>query len=44
MLPYGRPDPEMEKRMLALEAEDLQTQLDTVRKRLGEIDVAPSSS
>ena len=41
---YERPDPEMEKRMLARQAEDLQAQLDAIRKRLAEIGTAPSSS
>ena len=43
-LPHGRPDPEMAQRMLARQAEDLQTQLDVVRMRLEDIDNTPSSS
>jgi len=39
-----RPDPETDKRMLKRQAEDLQMELDTVRKQLGEIDVKSSSS
>lgn len=42
--PYGRPEPEMEKRLLERQAEDLQMQLDAVRKQIGAIDVAPASS
>jgi hypothetical protein len=42
--PDDRPGPEMEQRMLARQAEDLQTQLDAVRKRLADIDTTPSSS
>jgi hypothetical protein len=34
----------MEKRLLERQAEDLQMQLDAVRKRIGAIDVAPTSS
>jgi prefoldin subunit 5 len=34
----------MEKRLLKRQAEDLQIQLDAVRKRIGEIDGAPASS
>lgn len=41
---YGRREPEMEKRLLERQAEDLQMQLDAVRKRIGAIDVAPTSS
>ena len=37
-------DPEMEKRILRRQADDLQIQLDAVRKRLDEIDTTPSSS
>lgn len=40
----GRPDPETDKRMLKRQAEDLQMELDAIRKRLGEIDVKPSPS
>ncbi len=43
-LPYGRPDPEMEQRMLVRQAEDLQTQMDAVRKRLEDINTAPEST
>ncbi len=50
-MPYGidttmfdRSDPEMEKRILRRQADDLQIQLDAVRKRLDEIDTTPSSS
>lgn len=42
--PHDRPGPEMEQRMLARQAEDLQLQLDAVRKRLADIDTAPVSS
>lgn len=42
--PDDRPDPEREQRMLVRQAEDLQTQLDAVRKRLEDIDTTPSSS
>jgi hypothetical protein len=42
--PHGRQNPEMEQRMLARQAEDLQIQLDAVRKRLADIDNAPVSS
>jgi hypothetical protein len=41
---FDRSDPDMEKRLLKRQAEDLQIQLDAVRKRLDEIDTAPSSS
>ena len=41
---YGNPDPETEKRLLARQAEDLQIDLDTIRKRLGEIEAVPPSS
>jgi hypothetical protein len=41
---YGNPDPETEKRLLARQAEDLQIELDTIRKRLGEIEAVPPSS
>ncbi len=41
---FDRSDPEREKRLLKRQAEDLQIQLDAVRKRLDEIDTAPSSS
>ena len=44
MQPYGRPDLEMEKRMLKRQADDLQIQLDAVRKRLEEIGTALASS
>ena len=36
--PYQRPDPEMEKQVLRNQASALQTDLDFVRKRLGEIE------
>ena len=42
-IPYGDPEPEMEERMLTRQAEDLQVQLDAVRKRLADIDTAPES-
>ena len=41
---FDRSDPDMEKRLLKRQAEDLQIQLDAIRKRLDEIDAAPSSS
>lgn len=41
---FDRSDPDMEKRLLNRQAEDLQIQLDAVRKRLDEIDTVPSSS
>lgn len=41
---YGRLDPEVEKRVLERKAEDLQIQLDTVRKRIEESEALPSSS
>ena len=44
MAPYGQSDPNNEKRSLARQAEDLQVQLDAVRKRLDEIDTVPESS
>lgn len=42
--PYGPPDPEMEKHLLERQAEDLQIELDAIRKRLDDIDSAPSST
>lgn len=42
--PHGRTDSETEKRLLERQAEDLQVQLDTVRKRIGEIEAPPVSS
>jgi hypothetical protein len=36
--PYQKPDPEMEKQMLKNQAEILQSELDSIKKRLGEID------
>jgi len=44
VLSYGNPDPETEKRLLARQAADLQIELDTIRKRLGEIEAVPPSS
>ena len=44
MASYGQPDPSNEKHSLARQAEDLQVQLDAVRKRLDEIDTVPESS
>ena len=36
--PFQKPDPEMEKEALKGEAEDLQSELDSIKKRLGEIE------
>jgi predicted nuclease with TOPRIM domain len=36
--PYLRPDPEAEKEALKTEAEDLQSELDSVKKRLEELE------
>jgi hypothetical protein len=41
---YGRSDPDTEKRILTRQAEDLQVQLDAVRRRLDAIDTAPPAS
>ena len=40
-VPYESPNTKMKKRMLTRQAEDLQVELDAVRKRLGDIDSAP---
>ncbi|HSQ76245.1 MAG TPA: DUF5320 domain-containing protein [Bacteroidota bacterium] len=36
--PYQKPDPELEKQMLKNQAQTLQSELDSIKKRLGEID------
>jgi hypothetical protein len=36
--PYQKPDPEMEKQALTSQAEDLQSELDFIKKRLSEIE------
>jgi hypothetical protein len=36
--PYQKPDPEVEKQALKNEADALQSQLDFIKQRLGEID------
>jgi hypothetical protein len=38
MMPYQKPDPEMEKQALKTEAEALQSELDSVKKRLEELE------
>lgn len=37
-IPYQKPDPEMEKQVLKNQAEALQSELDFIKKRLGEIE------
>lgn len=41
---YGRRDPETDKGVLQRQAEDLQIELDAVRKRLADVDATSSSS
>jgi len=36
--PFQKPDPELEKQMLKNQAQTLQSELDSIKKRLGEID------
>jgi hypothetical protein len=38
--PYSKPDPEMEKRALKNQAEALQSELDSIQKRLANIETA----
>jgi hypothetical protein len=37
-VPYAKPDPEMEKQALKSQAEFLQSELDNIKKRLGEVE------
>jgi hypothetical protein len=41
--PYLKPDPEMEKQLLKEGTEVLQAQLDSIRKRLEEIESRPAA-
>ena len=41
--PYQKPDPEMERQALKVQAEDLQSELDLIRKRLSEIETGAAA-
>ena len=41
--PYQKPDPEMEKQALENQAEALQSELDLIKKRLGEMEARPTA-
>jgi hypothetical protein len=41
--PYQKPDPEMEKQALTNQAEALQSELDLIKKRLGEIETGTAT-
>jgi hypothetical protein len=41
--PYQKADPEMEKQALKNQAEALQSELDFIKKRLGEIETSPKA-
>jgi hypothetical protein len=41
--PSQKPDPEMEKQALKVQAEDLQSELDLIRKRLSEIETGAAA-
>jgi hypothetical protein len=41
--PYGKPDPEFEKQALTNRAEALQTELELIKKRLGEVETGSAA-
>lgn len=41
--PYPKPDPEMEKQALKSQADDLQSELDAIKKRLAEIEAGAAA-